>query len=436
MQISVIGAGYVGLTTAAGLAALGHQVSCIDQDRDKIKQLLKGEIIFYEPELDELIKTGVEKRLLYFYFSQSLALREAEIIFICVGTPLNLREEIDLTDVLSVIQGLKEEDLQGKIIVLKSTVPVGSTAKLAKLLNQFRPEEDWDLIAVNPEFLREGSAVADFFRPDRIVIGSWSRRVEQSLSRVYKGFDCPFLFTDPTSAEMIKYASNTFLALKISFANELANLCDLLRIDVKPVLTGMGLDQRIGNKFLQPGIGFGGSCLPKDLMGMITLCRQQNYFARLFEAVHTVNRDQPEYLVQKLVQEIDRIDQKVKIALLGLSFKPNTDDLRSAPSLKLIDCFKQYGFEVWAYDPVVKQLPPEYKEKVKLCATAEETIKGARAAVIATEWEEFKRLDWETLSQTMATPLVIDGRNVLEPESMEKLGIRYLGVGRRNGVKL
>ncbi|HHV72652.1 MAG TPA: UDP-glucose/GDP-mannose dehydrogenase family protein [Clostridia bacterium] len=435
MQLCVIGAGYVGLTTAAALASMGHQVTCIDKDRYRIDTLNKCDLPFYEPGLESLVRTGLNTGRLQFYYSLEAAVKQSELIMICVGTPLNVRGEVDLSALFLVIKELRELDLKDKIIVIKSTVPVGTTAKIAEIFAADHREKGPVFIGNNPEFLREGSAVTDFFQPDRIVIGCREKRVEEALKQLYAGFDCPLIVTDPTSAEMIKYAANSFLALRISFANELANLCDLLDIDVKPVLRGMGLDKRIGLNYLQPGIGFGGSCLPKDLTGLIGICRRHNYPAELLTAVQSVNENQPEFLVNKVKREIRKPLEGSKLALLGLAFKPNTDDIRSAPALKLIEYFSVLNLKVWAYDPAVKVLPEEYLEKVVMSENIPAALEGAKAAVIATDWPEFKNLPWNKLKNLMADPLIVDGRNILEPEVMGEYGIKYLGMGRKNGVR-
>jgi UDPglucose 6-dehydrogenase len=431
MNVAVVGTGYVGLVTGAVFADLGNDVICVDKDAAKIAGLRAGRMPIYEPGLEELVARNVADGRLVFSTDLADSVRRSDILFIAVGTPPKATGESDLTAVEEVAHGIAESLDRYKVIVNKSTVPVGTGDLVRTIIerNRRRPV-NFDVVS-NPEFLREGSAIEDTLRPDRIVIGAPSQQVAMTLLELYAPLERPMIITDVYSAEIIKYASNAFLAMKISFINEIANVCELAGGDVTQVVKGMGLDARIGGAFLNAGLGYGGSCFPKDTDALIQTAASLGYELRTLRSVVDVNRDRIPRLFSLVRKTLDPLEGRV-VAVLGLAFKPKTDDMREARSVELIARLVEAGAHVRAYDPVAmdnarRTLPAA----VEYCKTSYEAAEGADAAVVVTEWNEFKLLNLERLRQVMRRPLVFDGRNIYEPERMRRLGFEYHSIGRK-----
>jgi UDPglucose 6-dehydrogenase len=431
MNIAVVGTGYVGLVTGAVFADLGNDVICVDKDADKVGGLRAGRMPIYEPGLEELVARNVADGRLLFTTELADAVRRSDIIFIAVGTPSKANGESDLTAVEEVAHGIAEALDRYKVIVNKSTVPVGTGDLVRNIIEQNRRRPvSFDVVS-NPEFLREGSAIEDTLRPDRIVVGAPSQQVAMTLLELYAPLERPMIITDVYSAEIIKYASNAFLATKISFINEIANLCELAGGDVTQVVKGMGLDPRIGAAFLNAGLGYGGSCFPKDTDALIQTAATLGYDFRSLRAVVEVNRERIQRLLALIRKVLDPLDGRV-VAVLGLAFKPNTDDMREARSVELIPRLVEGGSRVRVYDPVAMENARQaLPESVHYCPSSYEAAEGADAAVIVTEWNEFKHLNLERLRQVMRRPLVFDGRNIYEPERMRRLGFEYHSIGRK-----
>jgi len=434
-KIIVIGAGYVGLTTAACLAELGNKIFCVDIDKNKIEKLKNKEIPFFEPQLEGLVKKNLEKERLFFSDSLKDVFREGEIIFICVGTPSKENGSVDLkaiNEVISEIKKLAFKFLSPKnlLIVIKSTVPVGTCQKINQKLKFKNKKLE---IVSNPEFLREGRAVNDFMNPDRIVIGVENKKAKEVMLHLYKQFKCPKVVTNLPSAEMIKYASNAFLATKISFINEIANVCENVGADVLEVARGMGLDRRIGEGFLRAGLGYGGSCFPKDVRALHYIALNNNYDFKLLKAVIEVNQKQREFIIKKLKKILGKLKNKT-ITILGLAFKPQTDDIRESAALEIIELLKKEKVKIKAYDPVVIEKIKCIVSGLECFSDVYKAIEGADALIIATEWPEFKDLEWQKIKRIIKKPNIVDGRNLLDPEKMRRLGFRYEGVGR--GMKV
>ncbi|MEI1375652.1 UDP-glucose/GDP-mannose dehydrogenase family protein [Nostoc sp. UHCC 0926] len=463
MRVCVIGTGYVGLVTGACLAHIGHDVICVDNNEEKVKLMKSGQSPIFEPGLSEIMQSAIQTEKIHFTSDLAAGVAHGEILFIAVGTPPLPTGESDTRYVEAVARGIGE-NLNGgyKVIVNKSTVPIGSgdwvrmlvldgTAERQKTLvtaggvlsDEKLPEvaAQFDVIS-NPEFLREGSAVHDTFNPDRIVLGGNSQRAVALMQQLYAPIverkyaedqslpPVPILATDLSSAEMIKYAANAFLATKISFINEVANICDRVGADVTQVAKGIGLDSRIGNKFLQAGIGWGGSCFPKDVAALIHTADDYGYEAQLLKAAVSVNERQRLIALEKL-QQVLKILKGKTVGLLGLTFKPDTDDLRDAPALNLIEQLNRLGAKVKAYDPIVSQTGLRHGLSGVLVETdAERLADGCDALVLVTEWQQFSTLDYVKMAKLMAHPVIIDGRNFLDPEAMIRAGFQYVGVGR------
>jgi UDPglucose 6-dehydrogenase len=435
MNICVVGVGYVGLVTGACFAEFGIKVVCVDKDREKIAALKEGTIPIYEPGLSELVAKNLKSGNLLFTEDLRAAVSRALVVFIAVGTPQGQDGSADLQYVREVARAIGETMDGYKVVVTKSTVPVGTGKLIRKIIEESQTEPAPFDVASNPEFLREGSAIEDFMRPNRVVVGANSGQAVAILKDLYSPLyliETPFIVTDVETAELIKYASNAFLATKVSFINEMALLCERVGADVHVVAKGMGLDQRIGSKFLHPGPGFGGSCFPKDLKALAHIAREQGLEFRLVEATMAVNERQRRHSYDKVVHALGGEGQVRgrTVALLGLTFKPNTDDLRESPPLFLLARLLEAGARVQAFDPAgmpgAKRLHPE----AVYCADAYEAARGADVLVIATEWNQFRNLDWDRVLQTMARPVVVDLRNVYEPARMKRLGLTYYGMGR------
>lgn len=428
MNICVIGAGYVGLTTAAVLAELGHEVNCIDQDKHKIEMLNNGEVPIYEPGLKELIY----KNYNYLTFAESLDgyIKRASVVIICVGTPSWEDGSTNLCYINSVIDDLSSRINSYKTIITKSTVPPGTNEWIyTKLLEKGVPPHLFNVVS-NPEFLREGSAIHDMFHADKIVIGLRPDD-QQSLSVVqemYSGISSPYIVTSLNGAEMIKYASNAFLATKISFINEIARICEAFHVDVSDVAKGLGLDPRIGPQFLQAGLGYGGSCFPKDIKSLEQTALSKNIQPHILRAVQTVNDTQIDIYIRKLRLTLDDLPNR-KIAVLGIAFKPNTDDTRYSPAERFIRELSESGCIIHAYDPKAK-LDDHHRPNVIQKTTVNEAIHEADCVFIATDWEEFKQLNWSEVKQLMKGTIIFDARNCLNREKVEQCGLHYIGVGR------
>ncbi len=434
MHIAVIGTGYVGLVSGAGMADFGMNVICVDKDAEKIAKLKAGEIPFYEPGLKELVHKNVAAGRLSFTTDLAEAVRMALVVFICVGTPPAPDGSADLSAVKEVALSLAEIIDEYKVIVTKSTVPVGTNRWIKKLIDENKRHDVTIDIISNPEFLREGCAIEDFMRPDRVVIGGESDHAIAIIKDIYRPLylaETPFIITDLETAEMIKYASNAFLATKISFINEVAVLCDKAGADVVTVAKAMGLDPRIGSRFLNPGPGFGGSCFPKDVRALAYLGRQNDWPLYILEAVLKVNERQRQITVEKVRLVCGKLTGKV-IAVLGLSFKPNTSDVRESPALEIVERLITEGSRVRAYDPVAMEEFKRAKPDLEIYYAKDpyEAAREAHCLLILTEWNEFRYLDLEKIKKLMAEPVIVDARNIYEPDRMQKLGFRYEGMGR------
>jgi UDPglucose 6-dehydrogenase len=430
MTVSVVGAGYVGLTTAACLAHLGHEVVCADIDAERVARLRKGEVPILEDGLVALITEGLAAKRLSFVVGAAVAARGADVVFLCVQTPQGEDGSADLSFVESVAREIAPVLVPRAIVVNKSTVPVGSTRFVQRVLAEAGTTEHVT-VASNPEFLREGQAVHDFLHPDRIVIGCEDPESAVRVSELYRGVHAPVLVTDPASAEMIKYASNAFLATKISFINAIANLCEAVDADVREVAIGMGYDARIGFQFLHPGPGFGGSCFPKDVAALLHTARDAGYEFELLDGVVEVNRGQHDRIVDKVRAAAGGSLDGAVIAVWGLTFKADTDDLRDSPSLVIANKLIEAGASVRGYDPVAGEAAGSRMPALDVRADPYEAAAGADVVALLTEWEELRWLDFERVRSLMRHPAVVDARNLLDPSAMRRRGFEYTGVGRR-----
>lgn len=431
-KICVIGTGYVGLVTGACFADLGNTVTCLDVDENRINKLKAGIMPIYEPGLEQLVEQNVHAGRLIFTTSYPEALKDAEFAFIAVGTPSGVDGEADLQYVRQAAESIADLVEWPIIVVNKSTVPVGTGDWVADVITRRRNGRPLEFSVVsNPEFLREGSAINDFMYPDRVVLGSMHAEAAEKVARLYLSLRCPIMITDLRTAEMIKYASNAFLATRISFINEIATICEELGADVREVARGMGLDKRIGPSFLDAGLGWGGSCFPKDVKALAHMAVLHGSHPQLLQAVMDINRNQRRRVVVKLRRALGTLDQKV-IGVLGLSFKPNTDDIREAPALEVIHLLENEGATVKAYDPQAMPNAAAVLPRLQLCQTPYEVAEGADALVLATEWNEFKQLDFERIYRVMRTPVIMDARNLWEPDQMRRLGFTYFAIGRGN----
>lgn len=430
MNISIIGTGYVGLVTGACFSQLGNNVICADNDQKKIADLKKGRIPIFEPGLEEMVKENVEEKRFAFSTSIKEAVDNSEVIFITVGTPSRDNGEADLTGVENVAREVALRMKGYRLIVEKSTVPV-ETGKwvehTVKINNKRKVPFD---IASNPEFLREGQAISDFMNPDRVVIGVESKRAENILRRLYAPLNCPIIVTDIKSAEIIKHASNSFLATKISFINAVSQICDKVGADVVKVAEGMGLDKRIGRAFLDAGAGYGGSCFPKDVAAFIHIARKIGYDFELLKAVERVNELQRKNIIKK-IENLLWIIQGKTIGIIGLSYKPDTDDLRSAPSLEIIKYLQSEGARVKAYDPHAMAKAKRILNGVEFAKDVYGCLRSCDCAVLITEWPQFKEMDFVKVKRLMKHPAFVDCRNMYDPRQMKELGFHYCGVGRR-----
>jgi len=432
VQIGVVGTGYVGLVVGACLAENGNFVVCVDSDKGKVERLRKGEIPIYEPGLNELVPRNVAEDRLRFTTDLEEAVRSSEVLFIAVGTPENEDGSADLKHVLEVARGIGQAMNGPKILVNKSTVPVGTAARVREVVSSITKHPF--AVVSNPEFLKEGTAVDDFLKPDRVVIGTDDPKVEAVMRKLYEPFvrtGKPILVMDPASAELTKYAANAMLASRISFMNEIANYCDRVGADVRQVRLGMGTDSRIGSSFLFPGVGYGGSCFPKDVKALIRMGEAAGVALPVVEATERTNIAQKASLVPRIAAHLGGLQGK-RVAIWGLAFKPRTDDMREAPAIAVIEGLLKGGAEVRAYDPKAEpQARREFGDRVMLCSRAYEAVAGADALVVVTEWNEFREPDFAKIRSMMRHAAVFDGRNIYDPKLLRDLGFHYEGIGRR-----
>ncbi len=431
MDIAIIGSGYVGLVTGACFADVGHNVLCVDNDAGKIAALQAGKVPIYEPGLEEVIHRNVSAHRLHFTGSIREGVENSQIVFIAVPTPQQPNGDVDLGFIEKVAREIAGVLTSYRVIVDKSTVPVKTGEKVATSIKRYnRHRARFDVVS-NPEFLREGSAVADLMHPDRIVIGAQSEHAIDLMKKVYEPFMAPILVTDINSAELIKHAANSFLALKISYINAVSAICEASGADVEKVADGIGMDRRIGRDFLNAGIGYGGSCFPKDIAAFITISEQLGVPFNLLKEVQRINTAQKERFL-KVIRETLWVLREKKIAVWGLTFKPNTDDIRSSVAIELVTNLLREGAHVTGYDPKGMEKAREAKtiEGMVFAASALEAVDGAEALIIATEWSEFANVDLALVKERMTTPIVFDGRNLFDPETMGELGFRYHSIGR------
>ncbi|MFQ5594354.1 MAG: UDP-glucose dehydrogenase family protein [Anaerolineae bacterium] len=428
-NICVIGTGYVGLVTGTCFADLGNNVTCVDIDESKISKLQQGVMPIYEPGLGEMVHRNVGQRRLRFTLSYEEGIRDSDFIFICVDTPSGTEGEADLHYVRDVARGVGQVLDHPVVIVNRSTVPIGTGDVVANVVRRHLEEPVKFAVVSNPEFTREGSAVTDFLNPDRVVLGATDRDHAQAVAQLYLPLRAPIIITDLRTAEMIKYASNAFLATRLSFINEIASVCEQLGADIKEVAAGMGYDKRIGHAYLDAGIGWGGSCFPKDVKALAHMAAIHGTHPQLLRAVIEINRDRRRQVVRKLRNILGRLEGTT-VGVLGLSFKPNTDDMREAPAAEIIHMLQNEGVQIKAYDPVAMDNAHRYVDQVELCDDAYRVAEGSDALVIATEWNEFKQLDLARIHDLMRRPVIIDGRNIYEPDKMAELGFVYQGMGR------
>lgn len=430
MKIAVFGTGYVGLTIGTCLAELGNNVVCVDIDKEKIEALKKGKVPIYEPGLEEMVHKNVEEGRLIFTLNSEKAIKENDIFFIGVGTPQDPTGRADLRAVYSVAKTIGKHINGYKLVVTKSTVPVGTNHKIKKIIKK-RYTGGFD-IASNPEFLKEGSAIRDFMAPERVVVGVESEKAEKIMRKLYKDLERinrPIVVTDVRSAELIKYSANSFLAMKISFINEVANLAERVGADVREIIKGIGLDSRIGHRFLQPGVGYGGSCFPKDVRALIKTGEFHGSDFFLLEAAEKVNRKQRLTVIPKIEKLLGDLENK-NVALLGLAFKPGTDDIREAPSIDIINNLLDREANVRAFDPnAIPHIKDIFGDQITYAKDSYEALKDADVLVIVTEWNEFRGLSRKKMKQLMRKPYVVDGRNIYNKDDMEDDGFTYMGVG-------
>jgi UDPglucose 6-dehydrogenase len=434
-QICVIGVGYVGLVTAACFADLGNRVVALDVDEKRVENLKKGIMPIYEPGLEELVKRNMKAGRLSFSTSYAEALEGVEFAFIAVGTPSGVDGNADLKYVESAARSIAENMTAPLIIINKSTVPIGTGDWVADIVRSAQPQPiDFSVVSC-PEFLREGSAIADFMSPHRNVIGSLDREAADKVAQLHLPLRSPIVITDLRTAEMIKYASNAFLATKISFINELADLCEMVGADVKEVAAGMGYDARIGRHFLDAGLGWGGSCFPKDVQALAYMAKERGLNPRILNDVMDVNYDRRKAVATQLGKMLDGSVKGKLIGLLGLAFKPNTDDMRDAPSIDIATALIEAGARVRAYDPVARQTAAPLVSNVEICDDVYAMADGCDALVVVTEWNEFKQLDLEKLKELLKSPVIYDGRNIYDPVAMRDMGFTYQAIGRGNHKK-
>ncbi len=439
MNLAVIGSGYVGLTSGTCFAEMGNNVICIDKDLDKIKMLQEGKVPIFEPGLEEMMLRNVEEGRLSFSSDLPQAIKESQVLFIAVGTPPEEDGSADLSHVLTVARQIAEHLDEYRIIVDKSTVPVGTAdrvkAEIQKILDARGVSVPFDVVS-NPEFLKEGAAIADFMKPDRVVIGTDSEKAAKIMHTLYSPFtrtNDRVIMMGIRSAEMTKYAANSFLATKISFINEISRLCDAYGADVEEVRTGIGSDSRIGYKFIYPGVGYGGSCFPKDVKALIHMSTQVGFDSRILKAVEAVNADQKRLLIDKVIAHFGADLTGLSFAVWGLSFKPQTDDMREAPSIVIINALLDAGAKIKAFDPIAMEQARKIfgdRPGLTLCASEYDALNECDAMLLITEWRQFRYPDFERIKKLMKQPVIFDGRNQYDPPGVRKLGFTYYGIGR------
>ena len=433
MRVTMIGTGYVGLVSGACFADFGHTVTCVDKDASKIDRLLRGEIPIFEPGLEELVKDNVEQGRLFFTTDPDDAIAQADAIFIAVGTPSRRGDgHADLSYVYAAAEDIADRISGYTVIVTKSTVPVGTGDEVEAIIKKRRPDADFTVVS-NPEFLREGAAISDFKRPDRVVVGTDEERARERMTELYRPLflnETPMVFTSRRTSELIKYAGNGFLAMKITFINEIADLCEAVGANVQEVAKGIGLDNRIGRKFLNAGPGYGGSCFPKDTLALMKTARDYNAPIELIETTVRVNSARKQAMANKIMDSIEGGVKGKTIAVLGLTFKPNTDDMRDAPALDIIPALQEEGARVKAYDPEGMHEAKHMLKDVEFAKGAYECVQDADAVVFITEWDQFRALDLPRLKAALKAPVMIDLRNIYKPSEMKAHGFKYVSIGR------
>jgi UDPglucose 6-dehydrogenase len=433
MRVTMIGTGYVGLVSGACFADFGHTVTCVDKDATKIARLQKGEIPIFEPGLDELVKDNVEQGRLSFTTDPSQAIRDADAIFIAVGTPSRRGDgHADLSYVYAAAEEIAGLIQGHTVVVTKSTVPVGTGDEVEAIIKKARPDADFAVVS-NPEFLREGAAINDFKRPDRVVVGTTDERARERMRELYRPLflnETPIIFTERRTSELITYAANAFLAMKITFINEVADLCDEVGANVQEVARGIGLDNRIGRKVLNAGPGYGGSCFPKDTLALMKTARDNHAPIELIETTVRVNSARKQKMAQKIIKALDGNLKGKTIAILGLTFKPNTDDMRDAPALDIVPTLQDEGAKVRAFDPEGMNEAKHMLKDVAFATGPYDCVQNADAVVIITEWDQFRALDLDRMKDALKTPTVIDLRNIYSPAEMHAKGFNYVSVGR------
>lgn len=436
MKITMIGTGYVGLVTGTCFAEFGHHVTCVDNVEEKIVNLKAGIIPIYEPGLDALVKKNIDEGRLQFTTDISQAIPDADAVFIAVGTPSSRRGDgyADLTYIYEAAKDVAKHLAGYTVVVDKSTVPVGTARQVHRIITEINPNADFD-VASNPEFLREGAAIADFMRPDRVVIGVETEKAEQALREVYKPLyirDTPIVSTTIETAELAKYAANAFLAVKISFINEMANVCEAVNANVTDIAKAIGMDGRIGNKFLHPGPGYGGSCFPKDTLALMRIVQEHGESVRIVEAAVEVNSAQKARMVKKIREMVGGSEAGKTIAVLGLTFKPETDDMRDAPAATILPALLEKGAKIKAHDPKGMEEAKHYlPSSIEYVNNAYEAAADADCVVLMTEWNQYRALDLDKIKEGMRTPIFVDLRNVYDPAKMKSLGFQYAGVGKK-----
>lgn len=436
MKIAVIGSGYVGLVTGACFSEFGFNVTCVDKDTKKIEGLQQGLIPIYEPGLEVLVQGNTEKGRLSFTTNLGEAVRQSTVVFIAVGTPADSTTgHADMQYVYGAAEEIALNICRYTVIVTKSTVPVGTAGEITKIIKKTNPAADFDVVS-NPEFLREGSAIEDFMRPNRVVIGCESSRAQEVMQSLYRPLyllETPMVYTDPVTSELIKYASNAFLATKISFINQMADLCEQCGADIKAISKGMGLDNRIGSKFLHAGPGYGGSCFPKDTLALLEIGKEYQALPTIVSAVVAYNQERKTAMAQKVIGACGGAVKDKKIAILGLTFKPNTDDMRDSPSLDIIPVLLKEGAQVQAFDPQgMDEAKHHFGQEITYASSAYEAMDQADALVIITEWNEFRALDLGQVKALLKTPLIVDLRNIYTAEEVKKYGFSYHSIGRKS----
>jgi UDPglucose 6-dehydrogenase len=432
MNIAVVGTGYVGLVTGTCFSEYGVNVTCVDKIEGKIRMLQRGEIPIYEPGLEELVERNVKANRLSFTTDLDQAIQDSLVVFIAVGTPPKEDGSADLSYVLEVAKSVAENLTGYKVVATKSTVPMGTGEMIKKVIHENKKGDFPFSVASNPEFLREGSAIEDFMRPNRVVIGAEDDQAIAILKDLYRPLyliETPFVITNVVTAEMIKYASNAFLATKISFINEMADLCEILGADVHFVAKGMGLDNRIGKKFLHPGPGFGGSCFPKDTSAILQIAKKHGFDLNIVNSTIDVNERRPEVMIEKIKQACPNLKGKT-ISFLGISFKPNTDDIRESPALKIIEGLQTLGAKIKVFDPAAMPAAKDEYRYIAYCDDEYSALEGSDALVIATEWNQFRSIDLDKVKSLLKEPIIIDLRNIYEPADMKRKGFQYYCVGR------